>query len=104
MQKERDEQKVMMLVVDGEAEDFKTKNFNSRFPREGCSRPGRSFKEKSQAFMKETMDVARSEEKWPSGSFPRLSALEVDIGTLRCIRHRLVGRLVGLREPFCDRS
>ena len=31
--------------------------------------------------MPETMDLARSEEKWPQSSFPRLCAHEVDSGT-----------------------
>ena len=70
MQKERDE-KVMMLALEGEAEEFKTKNFNCRSPvtsksfREACSRPGYSFRKESQTFMKEMMDVARLEERWP---------------------------------------
>ena len=57
----------------------------SRFPitaksfHEACSRPGHSFRKESQAFMKETMDVVRSEEKSPPDSFP--CAHEVDIGT-----------------------
>ena len=82
-----DKRTVMWPALDGKAEDCKTKIFNSCFSitaktfGDACSRLGNSFRKERQAFMKETMDVERSEEKWPPGSFPRLCPHEVDSGT-----------------------
>ena len=43
--------------------------------------------------MKDTMDVTRSEEKWPPGSSPRLCAHEVDIGICGAFDIDLLGGL-----------
>ena len=110
LQTEKDEKsKVIMLALGTEAEEFKTNNFNIRCPiaaksfQGGVLLPGYSFRMESQAFMKETMDVQWSEEKWPPGSLPRLCAQDVDIE--HAVRSTSIcWQACRLREPLRDRS
>ena len=103
MQKERDVQpKVMMLAIKGKTQGFKTKNPNSRFPltaksfREACSRQGHSLRKSRRSWQIRWMLRYRKRKMAVRLVFA-LVRPRGRHGYMRCVRHRLAGRLVGHR-------